>query len=518
MKSGATSATRIARRRLLQAAGGLTLSLPILPSLVGETFAQAQAKTKRFIHVFTSNGQRPQNWYPTSAPAWNVLSASGKNFVRHAPLEGAGAISAVLGEEFAPLKSKLLLVRGLDFIQRQGPGHEASCTLGGQLLTRNVTVDQVLAYSPKVYSTLPPLGAPRSVHMMIKNDAQAGTSVSTTKEGVAIDHQVLPSAVFQSLFGSLTEMNDQDKLLEQQRQALKLKIVDQVKGQYDALIQSPRLDGADKRRLEAHLSYIDDLEARLGAVGAAVTCQKPEQPVDPDASDELNLPAITTLMIDLLVAGIICDRTRVATLMLCPGTDLRRFGYLPGGPFRDHHNISHDVYEPEATVAAGQLAQINNWYAKQVAQLLTKLDVVEDPMSGATYLDNSLLFWGNEDGCNNGDAHEHMGMPALLAGSAGGYFQTGRYVDYREVTGSGASEQGARILYPYDGNPTELPDSREYRGRPYNSLLISLLQAMGLDPADYEAPGKPGYGDYANNYQDQYSVADGQQPLPSLTA
>ena len=440
MKGNTPLAVRIARRRFLRAFGGLTLALPVLPSLVGETHAQAQPKAKRFIHVFTSNGQRQQNWYPTTAPAWKVLSASGKNFIRDAPLEGPGAISAVLGEEFAPLKSKLLLVRGLDFIQRQGAGHEPSCTLGGVLERRNVTIDQVMAYSPKVYPSPPPLGAPRSVHLMIKSAFQAATSVSTTKEGVAIDHQVLPSAAFQSLFGSMEELDDQAKLIDEQRRALKLKIVDQVKGQYDELVLSPRLGAEDKQRLQAHLAYIGDLEARLGAAGSGVVCEKPLAPADPDASDEANLPALTTSMIDLLVAGIICDRTRVGTLMLCPGTDLRQFSYLPGGPLGEHHGISHDVYEPEATVAAGKLAQINNWYAKQLADLLTKLDVVEDPMTGATYLDNSIVFWGNEDGCNNGDAHEHMGMPALLAGSAGGYFKTGRYLDYREVQGTGAAE------------------------------------------------------------------------------
>ena len=70
------------------------------------------------------------------------------------------------------------------------------------------------------------------------------------------------------------------------------------------------------------------------------------------------------------------------------------------------------------------------------------------------------------------------------------------------------------MLYPYNNQPTEVPDTRELKGRPYNSLLISLMQSMGLAPEDYEAAGQPGFGDYTDNYQDQYSVADGQKPLP----
>jgi hypothetical protein len=505
---------RIARRRFLLAAGGVTIALPFLPSIMGESRAAAGARAKRFIHVFTSNGQRPQNWYPTAPQAWKVLSATGSNYAREAPLEGPDAISAVFGVEFAKLKSKLLLVRGLDFIQRRGKGHEPSCTLGCILEKRNVTIDQIMAYSSKVYPTVPPLGAPRSIHMLMKDQFQAATSVSTTKEGVAIDHQTKPSATFDTLFKSLDDASQGDAALEQKRQALKLRIVDQVKGQFDQLSASPKLGLTDKQRLEAHMSYLNDLEARLMATGRAVACTKPTQPADPDAAKPENLPALTTMNIDLLVAAILCDRTRIATLMLCPGTDLRSFTYLPGGPIGEHHGISHETYEPGKTVADGKLALINNWYAKQVADLLTKLDVVEDPTTGATYLDNSIVFWGNEDGCNNGDAHEHMGMPALLAGSAGGYFKTGRYLDYRQVQGTGAQEKGVRVLYPYNGQPTEVPDNRELKGRPYNSLLITLMQSMGLAPEDYETPGQPGFGDYTDNYQDQYSIADGQKPLP----
>ena len=41
------------------------------------------------------------------------------------------------------------------------------------------------------------------------------------------------------------------------------------------------------------------------------------------------------------------------------------------------------------------------------------------------------------------------------------------------------------------------------------------MQAMGLAPEDYENGGA-GYGDYAGIYNGQYSVSDGQQPLPFL--
>jgi hypothetical protein len=486
--------------------------MPFMPSLLRTSAAAAPARPKRFIHLFTSNGQRPQNWYPSSPQDWKVLSASGNDYAREAPLTGPDAISLVLGSEFAPLKPKLLLVRGLDFIQRAKDGHQVGATLGGFLDQRRVSIDQVMAYSNKVYPTAPPIGAPRSVQLLIQG-AQSATSVSTTKEGTIIDHQVSPAATFDTLFKSLDVTGQRDAALDAKRAALELRVVDQVKSQYDALRNDARLGSEDRQRLEAHAAYIRDLEARLMSTGSGVSCMKPGRPVDPRLDDSNALPDITTTNIDLLVAAIRCDRTRVATLMLCPGTDLRSFTYLPGGPIGEHHGISHEVYSPGKEIADGQLARINNWYAKQVADLLTKLDVVEDPITGATYLDNSIVYWGNEDGCNNGDAHAHMGMPVLLAGSAGGYFKTGRYLDYRNVDAGG---KGAAVRYPYEGQPTDFPPDRELRGRAYNSLLITLMESMGLGPEDYQTPGELGFGNYSDNYQDQYSIADAQKALPYI--
>lgn len=516
MKTAAPHSVRIARRRFLQAAGGVTLALPLLPSLVGESNAQAAAVTRRFIHVFTANGQRPGNWYPQAAPEWTVLAASGQNFAREAALQGPGAISAVLGEEFAPFKSQLLLLRGLDFIQRRGQGHEPACTLGGVLGARGLSVDQVLANSSKIYPEPPPFGAPRSLHLLIKNNFEQNSSVSTTAEGVAVQPLVRPSAAFQSLFGGALSAGSDDGQVASQQQQLKLRIIDQVKDQYDALLESPRIGSEDKQRLQAHLAHIEDLETRLGSALEPLACSAPARPLDPDISDEGNLPATTSLMIDLLAAGILCDRTRVATLMLCPGTDLRNFSDILAEPVGQHHGISHEVYDPQSSVAQGQLARINNWYAQKVATLLQKLDVVEDPVSGSTFLDNCLVYWGNEDGCNDGDAHEHMGMPVLLAGRAGGNLRGGRYLDYREIEGMGADESGQRVLYPHDGTATEVPFGREFRGLPYNSLLITLLTAMGLQRDEYETEPGAGFGDYSDNYQDQYSLAAARAPLPFL--
>jgi hypothetical protein len=59
-------------------------------------------------------------------------------------------------------------------------------------------------------------------------------------------------------------------------------------------------------------------------------------------------------------------------------------------------------------------------------------------------------------------------------------------------------------------------------GIPYNRLYVTILQAMGLSPADYERPGQPGYGhttmfDVAYNWPDDaYDTSRIGEPLPGI--
>ncbi|HEY8946978.1 MAG TPA: hypothetical protein VIM73_22195, partial [Polyangiaceae bacterium] len=135
------------------------------------------------------------------------------------------------------------------------------------------------------------------------------------------------------------------------------------------------------------------------------------------------------------------------------------------------HGLAHDFANENAR---RMLKGINQWIASEVfAKLLAKLDVPE--AGGTTYLDNSLIYWGNELGFN----HIGYSVPCLLAGSAGGFIKPGRYLDYIDWDGRAYFSQE-------DGNVI--------RGIPHNQFLVTALQAMGLSPADYERDGKPGYG------------------------
>jgi hypothetical protein len=76
-----------------------------------------------------------------------------------------------------------------------------------------------------------------------------------------------------------------------------------------------------------------------------------------------------------------------------------------------------------------------------------------------TLLDNTAVLWCIEVG--KGNNHAHRDLPFLLAGSCGGYFRTGRFVDY--MAGGAA-------------------------GHAHNNLLVSLAQAMGTKDTTFGDP------------------------------
>ena len=93
------------------------------------------------------------------------------------------------------------------------------------------------------------------------------------------------------------------------------------------------------------------------------------------------------------------------------------------------------------------LKGINAWIASEVfAKLLAKLDVPE--MGGTTYLDNSLVYWGNELGFN----HIAYSVPCLLAGSAAA--TSSRGATSITSTGTGARTSPRRTATSSRGSPT----------------------------------------------------------------
>ncbi len=526
----------ISRRFFLRGAGGALLALPLLESLLPKAASAQAALAPRRLIVFKSfSTQLIKQWYPAFTGNGYALKnskytgskADGTTLLTQelvagmpytwAPLrdfETQDGVSGILGPKLNPYLDKLTLIRGLDFLPSVNHnfggllGNFSSCTnatpCDADSLTDVPTIDQVLAYSPKFYESSP---GQRFLHisqgvvdsMSYSNGGQPGGPVEQLKA------RTNPLDVFNDLFAGVT-IDDQGTA-QPNPDAL---LVDKVIEQYRALKNSPRLSAADRQKLEQHVNLLAEVEARFSTT-TTFSCVKPAEPESLEnnsGTDPTDITAKWDLFLDLVTAALSCDRTRIVTIgvhkALGPGPDPADPSFIghyhsedaSGGTW---HGLAHDFANENSR---RMLAGINSWIAGELfAKLLEKLDVSE--VGDTTLLDNSLVYWGNELGFN----HIAYGVPCLLAGSAGGAIKPGRYLDYIDWDGKAYFSQE-------DGNVI--------KGIPHNRFLVSVLQAMGLSPADYEIDGQPGYGSTSTNGRDpnawptDYDLGQVGEPLPGL--
>ena len=220
------------------------------------------------------------------------------------------------------------------------------------------------------------------------------------------------------------------------RLAEKKSVLDYVRRDLGRL--SARLPGDERARLERHTESIRDVERQLapseGGGAAGASCA-------PMMANGADYPAQSRAMMDLTFQTLACDRSRLITYIWNGETSQQTFPWLQVND--PHHDMSHRPDGDAATKA--KLIKVNRWYAGEVAHLLEKMDAVVEG-NGKTMLDNSVVVW--TDGLGKGNNHTRKNIPWVLAGSGGGYFPTGRYMDF--------------------GN------------KPHNHLLVNLLHAMGL--------------------------------------
>ena len=506
------------RRLFLQGAGGACLSLPWLASLVSTKANAAPPGSQRFIGIKTWNVPPVRRWHPTTtglAGNYSVRpysvntagqdgttilqqqiaeptgTANGTYHASSAPLSdliststSAAGLSEILGPELNPFRDKLLLLRGLTF--PANCNHNNGGWLGNfaaseqpQNATANATMDQVLAYSQHVYPTTPT--GPRSLTM-----APGGfAAISFSNQGNAslppqgIPPILNPRDAWDDVFGSFDpsppNMSEDDP---------RRRLVNRVIEDYRSVRDSSRISYEDRQQLERHISFLNDVEARLEGTNSGMSCSPPDRPSAEYAESPEGLLAMYESFIDVMVAAIMCDQTRIFTLN-CFKTVSQRGGStimgqgcascesgfgLGSGSAANWHDAAHsfggELSETNIGADERQLITGYNWIAANVfTKILERLDVIEQEDS--TYLDNSVVMWGNELGGN----HTPDSVPTILAGGLGGYLDTGKYCDYIRWQG---------------GNPFVQEDSIFVDAAHYNRLLIALLQGFGLNPSEYE--------------------------------
>ncbi len=424
---------RISRRGILSAGAALAAA-SLLPRGVGAD----NKPPKRLLIVFSANGTIYDNWAPSGT-------------------ENAFTLSPILAP-LAPFQKKLLIVDGLDVkvAHAPGPGDDHMKGMGCML----TNIELLPGNTQGGAGTPAGFAGGISIDQRIVKDVGQMTRFPSLEFGVMVHdsdiwarmiysgaNQPLPpmedpvkvyARLFSGMQGNPAEIT---KLLKRRKSVL-----DHASVTLDTL--ATRVSADDRIRVEQHAASVREIEKQLIAQTAA--CSAPSGVTQIDLNNEANYPAVGKLQMDLLVAALACDQTRVASLQW--SRSVSQIGFPSLGITSGHHDLSHKPDDDAASKAA--LVKINIWYAQQFAYLLQKLDAVPEP-DGTTLLDNTMVIWVNE--LAKGNVHSHSPLPVVIAGSCGGAIRTGRYL--------------------------KVPN-----GTPQANLLVSAANAMGVPLTSFGNP------------------------------
>jgi hypothetical protein len=394
--------------------------------------APAAAPT-RFVVFFTPNGTRNSLFWPTGTETnfqLKTLTADLEphkaklTFLKGIRLNNAlqnGALGGTVGSEHARGTGGLLTARPLKSgTQFKSFGNTTSGWGSGQSL------DQYLAGRLNPSTTFKSLQL--GVHV---RDTEVRARISYAAADQPIPPREDPKDVFSTLFGGAstpTTMPGTTDPALARLWAQRKSIFDQSNAETERV---KRIVGADDRiRLDAHLTAMRDIERRLvgmaggGNMGGGMTgaCMRPTSVADVDLKNDDQYLKAGQLQMDLAVAALACDQTRILTVQWSYAESEHIFQFL--GLSGNHHVISHDFAASGANYDAYN--KIQTWYAQQFAYFLAKMNSYTE--GDRTLLDNSIVLWATEIG--ESTQHDLTMMPYVLAGSAGGKIRAGRLLDF----------------------------------------------------------------------------------------
>lgn len=383
------------RRGFVQSLGASLLAAPFCRLLTGEARAQEGNGPRRLLILYSPNGCIHHRWRP-----------------------GGGERDFVLreGSVLEPLqrwRERLLIVDGLNFYT--GNNHEGGQAAmltnrgGAGTPTRGMSLDQLVAERIGAADRFP------SLEFGVLTDmwgAQGQTRISYRGPRDLVHPDWDPRRAFGRMFGDLVGDADAQARLRRLRRS----ILDTQRAELTDLHR--RVGRAEQQKLQAHLASIRSVEQSLfSEVGG---CAAPEAPdaLAPDVND--NGPALLNAQIDLAVTALACGLTHVASIQF--SHTVSPVVYTWAGNQDGHHSLSHADDNQEAKVQ--DFVDAERWMAGRYAHLLDRLEATEDPETGGTLLDSTVVLWCKEMG--DPRLHNCEAVPFVLAGAVDG----GRYLRF----------------------------------------------------------------------------------------
>jgi hypothetical protein len=380
-----------------------TALAPFIPVL--ERTADAEGVPKRVVLVFWSGGAG-QQYLPTGTETSFTFSPD------MASLE--------------PWKQKLIVLGNLRRAQDNSHGSHQAGTAGvwtaglmkgtgpGPWVS-SPSINRIIAKAVPQSTPFPTLEL--DVQSADASNLRGNTTFDVN--GQAVRGEQDPSAAFDRLFTDGVSLTTNDPAMAAKLRARRKSILDTVGQEITTL--SGQLGGADRTRLNQHLASLRAAELRLTEPETtAPGFTPPSRASIPmlDFKAQPNFPAVAKAHLDILVAAVASDRTRIANLQCAQGNSQIVYSWI--GVRTPHHSLTHQAENPPG------LDTIRKWYYDQFASLLARMDAVKE--ANGSLLDNSLVVFANE--FVSGFTHDTDPWPVILAGSGGGRFKTGRFLNF----------------------------------------------------------------------------------------
>jgi hypothetical protein len=410
----------ISRRAVLRGLGA-TVALPLLDSMVpalASARLNAARPRVRFAGIYVPNGISIGSWTPATTGSAFELSPT------LTPL--------------APFQKQLLVLSGLankeaDAYVGEGAGDHsrgpASWLSGvhakktsGSDLQAGTTIDQIAAATLGAEVQLSSLElALESTEMLGSCDvgyscAYQGT-ISWRTPTTPLPMENDPRAVFERMFGGdTTDPQRRRARLEKERS-----ILDSVRTEVLGL--RTQLGAKDRSRLTEYLDAVRDVERRIQKATDQSNRELPvtQRPEGMPSTFEEQ----AKLMFDLQLLAFQADLTRVITFMLGREVSNRTFPEI--GVREPHHPLSHHQNSREKLDAK---AKVDAYHVQMLAYFLDRLRSTAD--GDSSLFDQVVLLYGA--GISDGDLHNHINLPVLLAGGGAGQLTGGRHLRYTENT------------------------------------------------------------------------------------
>jgi hypothetical protein len=442
---------KLSRRKFLGAGlstAAATALAPMLP--LSERYAEAVGVPKRLFLVFYNGGS-------VVSQDWPVGGETDFTFPS-------------MVDFFTPFKSKMIMLRNMRRGMDGSHGSHQGGT-GGVWSARKTlaasgpgpwmtgpSIDQIIIdriKQPTPFPTLP-------LDVQLEEGFNLRSRTRFDQKGFFVPGEQDPAAAFDRIFTDGIATTTSDPKVAERLRNERRSVLDLIHSDLDSL--QATMGGQDKIRLEQHLESVRSIESRLtpGSAGATDTVFKPPVRDDYPKMDFLanaNYPKVGKMHMDLLVAALASDRTRLPSLQWSQGNGCKMFTWV--GVTGQHHALTH------GGVTTPQLDKINQYHMSQHAYLMGQLDSIKE--ANGTLLDNTVVVFANE--LHDGYSHSPDPSQVYMAGSGNGYFKTGRH-----------------IIFP--------PVDKSISGRAavpnHSQLLVSLLQYMGIE--DINQVGDPDIG------------------------